>query len=176
MKLYFLLCHVFPLCIAWLLLVPFSIATAYLRRSWRYWFRWHILINVLAMLFMIVGCTTGIMKSSGKHVDNFHRQCGMTLIFLTLFQLALGAYISYMYNPDRSTIPITDISHWWLGRACVILAFITILSGMMWKELSPNLIIVICLYGAILCGSATVTSAEMDNSDDDDSLNQSLLM
>jgi len=135
--------HAVPLCIAWVVIFPLSAIIANFRHRFDTWFKLHVSLSVLGLLFTIFGLSVGIMKSEGKHGVLLHRKFGVSFIFILLAQLCLGVYISWKYDPNRMTVPTRDITHWWLGRLCMVWATVTIFIGMEWKHVGIMYIVIV---------------------------------
>ncbi|KAJ3036655.1 hypothetical protein HDV00_002479 [Rhizophlyctis rosea] len=59
-----------------------------------------------------------------------HRPIGLLILIGMYIQVALGYFINYMFDINRTSIPWWDKLHWWLGRGLFLLAVINIYLGL----------------------------------------------
>ncbi|KAF9062613.1 hypothetical protein BDP27DRAFT_1427746 [Rhodocollybia butyracea] len=119
--------------------VPASaILTRYLRRlpssGPKLWFfPVHLLLNVLALAFFLVGFTIAIFISGDEQFQSAHKRIGLALAILFLLQ-ALGgltiAMIHHRYPTQRRDHPLIDRPHWLLGWVILLLGFANIPVGL----------------------------------------------
>lgn len=127
------LTHVFPMIVAWVILIPISIICVRRREKWKWWFKVHILFVSIALVLTIIGTVYGIHAVDSKpkvtHFSSHHHIIGTLAIILVLVQSILGVYIHFTYNPSRQRVPKRDISHSWLGRLTLLTALAATISG-----------------------------------------------
>ncbi|KAF9060605.1 hypothetical protein BDP27DRAFT_1429870 [Rhodocollybia butyracea] len=121
------------------MIVPASaILTRYLRRlpssGPKLWFfPVHLLLNVLALAFFLVGFTIAIFISGDEQFQSAHKRIGLALAILFLLQ-ALGgltiAMIHHRYPTQRRDHPLIDRPHWLLGWVILLLGFANIPVGL----------------------------------------------
>jgi hypothetical protein len=64
---------------------------------------------------------------------------GLIVWILALMQSVLGVFINKWFDPLRSTTPLSDKLHWWLGRSLIVGAIINVFLGAyFYQELYGN--------------------------------------
>lgn len=121
-----------------------------------WWFRLHVFLMLVVTGFLSIAAFIFIfLYESGPHFtgDEFsHRSLGLAVTVILIVQIALGFVCDALFKPDRKSIPIYDVVHWWLGRISLLLALVTCFQGlqafgssMLWKILFIVWICVSCL-------------------------------
>ncbi|KAE9404944.1 hypothetical protein BT96DRAFT_935197 [Gymnopus androsaceus JB14] len=115
-----------------------AILTRYLRRfplsGPKLWFfPVHLLLNVLALAFFLVGFTIAIFISGDEQFQSAHKRIGLALAILFLLQAMGGltmALIHNRYPTQRRDHPFIDRPHWLLGWTILLLGFVNISLGL----------------------------------------------
>lgn len=63
------------------------------------------------------------------HFNGTHKLFGLALMIVFAFQVQLGFFIHWMYDPERLARPWYNALHMWLGRAIMVLAVYTMYLG-----------------------------------------------
>lgn len=126
--------HALVMFIAWMVFFPISIIIARTGTRWKLWLPFHIGFNVVAIMLILYATGVGVSKSSEKHLHGTHRKLGVATLFFLLAQLILGITIARLFSPNKTGPTKLEKLHWWLGRLTIILAFITILVGLVWTR------------------------------------------
>ena len=91
----------------------------------------HILIQMTGVVLALTGFVVVFIKAEGNHMAYVHSYFGLTTLIFAVATPLGGALAHFMWNPNRSHIPLfPDQAHWWLGRLTIVLSWITIFLGM----------------------------------------------
>ncbi|KAH6568011.1 hypothetical protein BASA50_001172 [Batrachochytrium salamandrivorans] len=131
---YILRVHGILMVVAWVISPAIGIFVArFLKtRLGAIWYSLHI-------FFMLV--VTGILTTASivliylykrppHFSDNYHEVIGLVVAIGMLVQYAVGFVSNATFNPKRTSIPIVDKLHWWLGRGLVVLGIINVFFGL----------------------------------------------
>ncbi|KAJ3024405.1 UNVERIFIED_CONTAM: hypothetical protein HDU68_008194 [Siphonaria sp. JEL0065] len=138
-----ILAHGILMFIAWGICAPTAIFIArYLKTVLGYyWFLSHIGLFIAVGLFMIAGLIAvelTIDSSEQRFIANgIHGIIG-TVIALVIYplQVFLGYVSNKLFNAKRTSIPVIDQIHWWVGRVVAILAVVNMYLGLVQFESS----------------------------------------
>eukprot|EP00002_Diphylleia_rotans_P031909 TRINITY_DN6655_c0_g1_i2.p1 TRINITY_DN6655_c0_g1~~TRINITY_DN6655_c0_g1_i2.p1 ORF type:complete len:929 (-),score=140.21 TRINITY_DN6655_c0_g1_i2:146-2932(-) len=165
--------HGFMMFLSWGILTPISIYIArYLNPNGRFaekasvtttvWLHYHSWLQITAVVFCIISFITIVSEiedSSHAHFDNPHSILGLIVFILSLIQPALGFLADYAWEARRTQKPIfPDIIHHLLGRALVILTFISMCLGL--EEINADVSVKACFYIACFCGASYIAYHE----------------
>ncbi|EFA79877.1 cytochrome b561 / ferric reductase transmembrane domain-containing protein [Heterostelium album PN500] len=125
-------------------LMPFGIFVArYLKESHMWWFPIHIFVQVLGLIFTIIGLAMALKMVGGISMATNHAILGTTTLCLFYISIFLGATSHFMWNPQREKTPLfPDIIHWIGGRLTLVFGFVTIILGMLLAQISQGIIVV----------------------------------
>lgn len=114
--------------VAWMALVPLSIAIArYGKSIGVWWFRLHAVLG----LMIIAVTTAGFIIIEVKYPVDYddHVILGLIVFIGMYLQVILGGAIDLLYKPDRKSTPWHDIVHWIFGLILLIISWVAIPLG-----------------------------------------------
>ena len=123
--------HAVLMWLAWVIAPMMGIFYArYLKSLGHVWFRIHMLMMGLitgglciASLFVIC------LYKPPPHFSSVHAQLGLAVCLAMVLQIILGILSNIYFDPDRTSIPLLDKAHSWLGRILVVAALVNIQFG-----------------------------------------------
>ena len=126
--------HGVLMCIAWFILIPFSIIlTKFFKLKIKNWFKVHKRINLFSFFMICIALLLILIDKNGivftGNLDP-HPIFGLILFIVLIIQICLGIFIDKTFNPKRSSIPLRDKSHWYLGYFSVFLGLVTLFLGL----------------------------------------------
>jgi hypothetical protein len=121
--------------VAFFVLFPIGIfIAAYLKPIGVWWFRLHVLIQIIAILVAYAGFITIVQWTSKQQLEHFratHQRLGLTIIILVTITPFLGMLADMLWKPDRKGRPLfPDYTHWLFGYVTVLLAWINVYLGL----------------------------------------------
>eukprot|EP01133_Synstelium_polycarpum_P001108 gene1108-1265_t len=124
------------------ILMPIGLFVARYMKDYTWWFPLHLILQITAFIFSIIGVSMAIKMMQGISFATNHAILGLTTLIMMLLSTILGATSHLRYDPDRSKTPVfPDIVHWISGRLTILFGFVTIILGMVLHQV-PNGIIV----------------------------------
>lgn len=86
------------------------------------------LMGGITFLFSIVGFLVIFLYRPPQHfvgltnmTQDVHVKAGLAVCIGVVVQVALGYLSNHLWTPDRTSIPLVDKLHWWLGRSLTVL-------------------------------------------------------
>ncbi|KAL2913505.1 hypothetical protein HK105_206965 [Polyrhizophydium stewartii] len=125
--------HGIILVVAWLVCPAAGIFIArYLKFALGvWWFRLHVFFLFVGTgLLTIAGIVLIYLYKAPPHLENPHEILGFTVGIAMLLQIILGVVSDRLFDPKRTSTPIQDILHWWMGRIVVVLAIVNLFLGL----------------------------------------------
>ena len=107
-------------------------------RKKRFWLRAHKALGLSGALSISLGFLTALYMVSGFGGEHFavpHADAGVVTVFLSVITPALG-WLQFVF---RSRAAVIRTWHRWSGVVALLLAFITILSGLVQAGVLPDL-------------------------------------
>ncbi|KAJ1561716.1 hypothetical protein HK096_003591 [Nowakowskiella sp. JEL0078] len=101
-----------------------------------WWFRVHVIVASLTLILTIAGLvviklvTGTISIEVVQGLGGAHSILGVLVIILVVVQSILGVAIDFMFDSERTGIPLRDKSHWWIGRTLVIGSIVNLALGL----------------------------------------------
>ncbi|KAI8905839.1 hypothetical protein EDD86DRAFT_193504 [Gorgonomyces haynaldii] len=134
--------HAYMMIFAWVLMPLIGIYVARsLKHTGNGWFVMHIVIMVLGVFVVSLGAIALIyLYSDDKLIVPTvpHTYVGYAITGLAAIQMGLGLAAHWTYNPDRSSAPIIDRIHWWIGRVLSLGALANVALGiLLYQESYP---------------------------------------
>jgi hypothetical protein len=139
--------HAVLMFISWGLFVWIAMCLArFFKHIGVWWFRFHILLNVLTTILTITGFILAVLAVNNRWIRDastvgstknimiscIHAWFGTVVVFSLIAQIILGYLADKLWTKDRKSIPLfPDQLHWWLGRSSMTLALVTIVLGML---------------------------------------------
>ena len=129
------------------------------------WFRMHATIMTFGSLAAVSGVlviclytpSSSSSSSTSRNFQSSHAKLGLVILSLLGLQIVLGVMSNFLFNVKRSSIPMQDKMHWWMGRLLAILALVQIQAG--WSlyqalgyKLSPLVLVTHYFIIAVIIG------------------------
>ncbi|KAJ3062553.1 hypothetical protein HK102_008729 [Quaeritorhiza haematococci] len=132
---YYFQLHGLLMFFAWGYFLPLGVMSArYFKSIGVWWFRIHWLMLSMTVILSLV--SYGLVKlamggggESPEPIPKTHRIFGNIIVWSSLGQAILGIVIDRLFNPNRTSVPIWDKAHWWLGRLLGVMTFVNLMLG-----------------------------------------------
>lgn len=127
---------------AWGVFATIGVYAALRMRDSKWWFRVHLVSNILCLSFTVVGAV--LVAKYFEWVwfpfGDAHHWMGFFVILAAGLQSLIGLIAHFGYDPSRTSLPWIDRLHGFLGRAVYLGALCNIITGvpMMLSDLDPE--------------------------------------
>jgi hypothetical protein len=151
------LAHAALMLIAWgALPFPLVVSARYVKPLGPAWFDWHrmlasgiVLLSLVGVVFAVAHHEAG--RRQAKHLQSPHSMLGVILLALGAVQSLLGVVVGHMRSPvDRTSTPLVDRVHHWLGRFVALLALVTLSVGLAARNSTAIVCVVIAVVVTIV--------------------------
>ena len=96
-----------------------------------WWYRLHLGIHlIITGLLSFIGVLIVGLYKAPPHFDSVHTKIGLAVVIIMAIQIVLGFVINALWDPNRTSIPLWDQAHWWIGRILWCLAIANIGLGL----------------------------------------------
>ncbi|KAL2913507.1 hypothetical protein HK105_206967 [Polyrhizophydium stewartii] len=96
-----------------------------------WWFRLHVFFLLVGTGFLtIAGIIYISLYKTPPHFNTLHEIIGLVVGIAMVLQIILGVVSDRLFDPKRTSTPIQDILHWWIGRIVVVLAIANLFLGL----------------------------------------------
>ncbi|EGC39611.1 hypothetical protein DICPUDRAFT_147581 [Dictyostelium purpureum] len=135
--------HASFMCVAFGLLMPFSIFSARFLKVFMWWWPIHYVCNGLASICAIIGFGMALKMVGGFDFSTTHSIFGIITLCLVVVSILFGVLSHFLWKPTREKTPIfPDILHWFIGRITFALSIASIITGMVLRQVPTPVIIV----------------------------------
>jgi len=123
--------HACMMFLAFGILLPFGLFIARFLKSFWWWFPLHIAVQILSVTLTFIAFTLIVLETPEKVSFTFwHSYIGLAALILIWFSPFLGLISHFMWDPNRSSIPLfPDKIHWYVGRLGILVGFAAIYLG-----------------------------------------------
>jgi len=143
--------HAILMCVGFGLLMTSGILIALFFKSFPVWFKTHIIVQSIAVAFVLIGAALGI-ASTGAHFTQLHHYFGIIAIFFTCVQPLLGWLADKFWNPERKKVPVfPDKLHWYIGELAILVSTAAVITGMLLFNIPTLWIIIYSVWIGVLC-------------------------
>jgi magnesium-transporting ATPase (P-type) len=142
--------------VAWGVAPFFGIFVArYMKSLGHKWYILHLWIFLgVTGLGTLIGFLLIVLYKSPSQPRELHDFLGIFIFVFMMIQILLGFFINYMWKPSRTSVPIHDKIHWWMGRGVFVAGLINIALGLLSyaKRWPVSTSVYVCYILLVICG------------------------
>ena len=130
------------------------------------WYRLHVFFMGFCTIMLTLGSFVLIfLYQRPPHFSNsIHAVLGLVVVIVCVIQGVLGFLSNLWFDPDRMSVPVIDMAHWWVGRLVFVAGIINSYLGILIYEtngFSVSVIVKVIHFVVLALGFSIMAGAQL---------------